>query len=67
MKSSKKKSSRIVRSSKADEIVKTYHELGFVPSDNSQGVSVAGSAPSFAPISFLPHIEYTVSSVVGGV
>lgn len=66
MKRRNKHESKIVRSSKADEIVKTYHELGFSPADHSQGASPAGNGAWLAPVSFLPHIDYTISSVVGG-
>lgn len=61
-----KKVSKIVRSSKADRLVETYRELGFTPTDSRNGAVATGSDSWLAPVSFLPHIDYTVSSVVGG-
>ena len=51
---------------KADELVEKYISLGFSHEDAPDSGLRAGSSAPFAPISFLPHIDYTVSSVVGG-
>ena len=59
------KGSRGIRSAKADELMETYRELSFVPSEKANMASAAGG-DWFAPVSFLPHVDYTISSVVGG-
>ncbi len=67
MKTKKKnnKSSKTIRSSKSGELMETYRELGFVPSETANVTSVSGG-DRLAPVSFLPHVDYTISSVVGG-
>lgn len=65
-KKSFRKGSRIVRSSKADKLVETYHELGFSHVGQVNGTSASNNSSWLAPVSFLPHVDYTVSSVVGG-
>ena len=52
--------------SKANELVEKYISLGFAHDDDTDTELKAGSGAPFAPISFLPHIDYTVSSVIGG-
>ena len=59
------KRSVIVRSSKANELMTTYHNLGFVPS-GKRNEATASDNNWLAPVSFLPHVDYTISSVVGG-
>lgn len=62
-----KEPSRIVRSTKADRIVETYRELGFVPEEEgTRGTCAQDTGAWLAPMSFQPHIDYTVSSFVGG-
>ena len=51
---------------KANELVEKYISLGFSNDDAQDAELRAGSTAPFAPISFLPHIDYTVSSVIGG-
>lgn len=51
---------------KASELVEKYISLGFSHDDSQDAELRAGSTAPFAPISFLPHIDYTVSSVIGG-
>jgi hypothetical protein len=67
MKKSKKPVTKEKGSSKADMLMETYRELGFAPTDPVNGTSAGGSNGAWlAPVSFLPHIDYTISSVVGG-
>lgn len=66
MKKIKKAVARDKSSSKADTLMETYRELGFAPADPVNGTTVPGKGTWLAPVSFLPHIDYTVSSVVGG-
>lgn len=61
-----RKDSKIVRSSKADKLVETYHELGFSHAEQVNGASVSNTNTWLAPVSFLPHVDYTISSVIGG-
>lgn len=68
MSSTKKKGnegSKTIRSPKADELMETYRELGFVPLETANVASATGG-DWLAPVSFLPHVDYTISSVVGG-
>ena len=51
---------------KSQELVEKYISLGFSNEDAPDSGLRAGSGAPFAPISFLPHIDYTVSSVIGG-
>ena len=51
---------------KSQELVEKYISLGFSHDDAQDAELRAGSTAPFAPISFLPHIDYTVSSVIGG-
>lgn len=51
---------------KSQELVEKYISLGFSHGDSQDAELRAGSTAPFAPISFLPHIDYTVSSVIGG-
>lgn len=62
----KNKVSKVVRSSKADRLIETYRELGFTPIASPNDAVASGNDSWLAPVSFLPHIDYTVSSVVGG-
>ena len=67
MKKIKKAVARDKSSSKADTLMETYRELGFAPADPVNGTSAGRSNGAWlAPVSFLPHIDYTISSVVGG-
>lgn len=66
MKKSKKPVTKEKKSSKADMLMETYRELGFAPSDTVNGTSATSNSAWLAPVSFLPHIDYTISSVVGG-
>lgn len=54
------------KNSKANELVEKYISLGFSHEGTPDSGLKAGSGAPFAPISFLPHIDYTVSSVIGG-
>ena len=51
---------------KANELIEKYISLGFSYDEVPDSGLRAGSGAPFAPISFLPHIDYTISSVVGG-
>ena len=65
MKKRNKTTSASVRPSKADELMETYRNLGFSPEEPVNGAAAAGNT-RFEPVSFLPHVDYTISSVVGG-
>lgn len=58
--------SNLQKADKANELVEKYISLGFSHEDAPDSGLRAGSGAPFAPISFLPHIDYTVSSVIGG-
>ena len=52
------------RQDKAAELMELYKSLGF-NADLMQGVQIPGAQENLAPVSFLPHVDYTISSVVG--
>lgn len=54
------------KTGKSDELIERYNSLGFTHDEAHDSELKAGSTAPFAPISFLPHIDYTVSSVIGG-
>lgn len=49
---------------KSEELMKLYISLGF-NSDQMNGVQAQASQESLAPVSFLPHVDYTISSRIG--
>ena len=51
---------------KSAELIEKYISLGFSHDDAQDAELKAGSGAPFAPISFLPQIDYTVSSIIGG-
>ena len=64
----KKRKARVprdARSSRAAELKELYRDLGFEPSQASSGAATSANK-WFTPVSFLPHVDYTISSVVGG-
>lgn len=63
----KKKASKVIRSSKADRLVEIYREIGFTPVNSDKGAVAVGNDSWLAPVSFLPHVDYTISSVIGGI
>ena len=64
--SAKKLSRRSTVSTAADKLVETYKMLGFSPSETHVEQTLARGEYSLAPVSFLPHIDYTISSVEVG-
>ena len=61
----KTRTSQTVHSSRAVELEELYRDLGFEPSKASIGSAASGNK-WFTPVSFLPHVDYTISSVIGG-
>lgn len=64
-KNRKTRTPRDVSSSKAAELEELYRDIGFEPSKASSETA-ASRNNWLAPVSFLPHVDYTISSVVGG-
>jgi len=62
----KEKKSNQTRLSKAEKLEKMYTDIGFSFENDDNMLSSARSL-DLSQVSFVPHIEYSVSTVVGGV